>query len=76
MLNIGLQFLIEKLKILSPTNTAHQTNLFGEDLLQQLDLLDLFFQLAVVIPWPELKEEFAKYTHQAANTAMLLRITY
>ncbi len=44
-----------------PQNTIHQTNLFGEDLLQQLDLLDPLLQLAAVIPWAEFEEEFAQY---------------
>ncbi len=47
--------------MLSPKNTAHQTSLFGEDLLQQLDLLDPLLQLAAVIPWSEFEEEFAQY---------------
>jgi len=45
----------------SSKNTAHQTNLFGEDLLQQLDLLDPLLQLAAVIPWSEFEEEFSQY---------------
>ncbi len=51
-----------EMKILQ--NTAHQTNLFGEDLLQQLDLQDPLLQLAAVIPWPEFEEEFAQYYPQ------------
>jgi len=41
--------------------TPHQTNLFGTDLLQQLDLLDPLLQLASIIPWSEFEEEFAQY---------------
>ena len=32
----------------------HQTNLFGTDLLQQLDSCDPLLQLAKVIPWADL----------------------
>lgn len=47
--------------MLLPKNPAHQTNLFGEDLLQQLDLQDPLLQLAAVIPWSEFEQEFAQY---------------
>ena len=47
--------------MLQPTSTAHQTSLFGEDLLQQLDLRDPLLQLATVIPWSEFEQEFAQY---------------
>ena len=36
------------------SNTGHQTNLFGTDLLQQLDPNDPLLRLASVIPGPEL----------------------
>jgi IS5 family transposase len=43
------------------TNTAHQTNLFGTELLQQLDAGDPLLQLASAIPWSELEQAFAKH---------------
>ncbi len=43
------------------SSTAHQTNLFGTDLLQQLDAGDPLLQLASVIPWAELEQAFAQY---------------
>jgi hypothetical protein len=39
--------------MLLPANTGHQTNLFGTDLLQQLDEGDPLLQLADVIPWSD-----------------------
>ncbi|MEE9338143.1 MAG: hypothetical protein V3U87_08690 [Methylococcaceae bacterium] len=42
-------------------NTAHQTNLFGTDLLQQLDCLDPLLQLSAIIPWSEFEQAFAKH---------------
>jgi IS5 family transposase len=47
--------------MLLPANTAHQTSLFGTDLLQQLDIDDPLLQLAEVIPWSGLEQAFAKY---------------
>ncbi|OQK15573.1 hypothetical protein AU255_15215 [Methyloprofundus sedimenti] len=47
--------------MLLSTNTAHQTNLFGTDLIQQLNLLDPLLQLAAVIPWSAFEQEFAQY---------------
>ena len=41
-------------------NTAHQTSLFGTDLLQQLDTDDPLLQLANIIPWSEFEQAFAK----------------
>jgi len=58
---ICLYFLVEKLKMLLPKNTAHQTSLFGTDLLQLLDIQDPLLQLAAVIPWSKFEEEFAQY---------------
>ncbi len=47
--------------MLLPVNTAHQTNLLGTDLLQKLDERDPLLQLAVVIPWSEFEQAFAKH---------------
>ena len=38
----------------------HQTNLFGSDLLMQLDLNDPILQLAAGIPWQDFDKEFSK----------------
>jgi len=43
------------------SSTGHQTNLFGTDLLQQLDPDDPLLRLASVIPWRELDQAFAKH---------------
>ena len=40
------------------SSTAHQTNLFGIELLQQLDAGDSLLQLA---PWSEFEQAFAQY---------------
>jgi hypothetical protein len=50
--------------MLTPSNTGHQTNLFGTDLLQQLDRRDPLLRLAGVIPWHELDQAFAKHYAQ------------
>jgi IS5 family transposase len=47
--------------MLIPSRTGHQTNLFGTDLLQQLDPGDPLLRLAKVIPWPELDQAFARH---------------
>ena len=61
--------------MLHPANTAHQTSLFGTDLLQQLDLDDPLLQLAEVIPWPELEQAFAKhYTPGVGRPAKPIRL--
>jgi IS5 family transposase len=47
--------------MLITSRTGHQTNLFGTDLLQQLDPNDPLLRLAGVIPWHELDQAFAKH---------------
>ncbi len=47
--------------MLSPSSFVHQTNLFGTDLLEQLDQNDPLLQLAEVIPWADFEQAFAKY---------------
>jgi len=44
----------------------HQKNLFGDDLLQQLDPNDLLLQLAHVIPWNDFDNVFGH--HYSKNT--------
>ncbi len=72
---MSLCFLVEKLKMLLPTNTAHQTSLFGTDLLQQLDLQDPLLLLAEAIPWSEFETEFAQhYTPGVGRPAKPIRL--
>jgi len=47
--------------MLTDSPEYHQTNLFGSDLLLQLDPNDPLIQLARVIPWQEFDEKFSKY---------------
>jgi len=47
--------------MLITSSTGHQTNLFGIDLLQQLDPNDPLLRLATVIPWHELDQAFTKH---------------
>jgi IS5 family transposase len=47
--------------MLIASNTGHQTNLFGNDLLQQLDPNDPLLCLAGAISWLELDQAFAKH---------------
>jgi len=46
--------------MLITSSTGHQTNLFGTDLLQQLDINDPLLRLACAIPRHELDQAFAK----------------
>ncbi len=47
--------------MLHSPNSAHQTNFFGTDLLQQLDQSDPLLQLATVIPWSDFERTFDKH---------------
>ena len=47
--------------MLTESSKHHQTNLFGSDLLLQLDPKDPLIQLAAVIPWQDFDEAFAKH---------------
>ncbi len=61
--------------MLTPSSSAHQTNLFGTDLLQQLDPHDPLLQLAKVIPWVEFERAFAKhYTYNTGRPAKPIRL--
>jgi transposase, IS5 family len=57
------QFLVETSPTSMPTFTpaAHQTNLFGTDLLTQLDPAEPLLALAQAIPWAELEREFGRH---------------
>ena len=61
--------------MLLPANTAHQTNLFSTDLLQQLDEGDPLLQLAAIIPWSEFEQAFTKhYTPGIGRPAKPIRL--
>lgn len=47
--------------MLSQSSEHHQTNLFGHDLLLQLDPSDPLLQLAAVIPWQDFDKAFSKF---------------
>lgn len=47
----------------------HQTNLFGTDLLLQLDPTDPLLQLAAVIPWEDFEQAFAKHYSKDTGAA-------
>ena len=46
-------------KMLTRSSDVHQTNLFGQDLLLQLDPDDPLLQLASAIPWEKFDQDFA-----------------
>src|SRR4030066_342782 len=52
--------------MLTPSSTLHQANLFGTDLLLQLDPNDPLLKLASAIPWYEFEESFS--IHYTAAT--------
>lgn len=47
--------------MLTQSSTTHQTNLFGTDLLLQLDPKDPLLKLSSVIPWHDFEEAFSVY---------------
>ncbi|MDD5114682.1 MAG: IS5 family transposase [Methylobacter sp.] len=46
------------------SSTGHQTNLFGTDLLEQLDPSDPLLRLASVLPWQQLEQAFTQHYSQ------------
>jgi transposase, IS5 family len=61
--------------MLTPSSPGHQTNLFGTDLLQQLDRNDPLLGLADAIPWRELDEAFSRhYTQGHGRPAKPIRL--
>jgi len=48
-----------ELKMLTSSPSRHQKNIFGKDLLLQLDIKDPLIQLSEVFPWQALEEKFA-----------------
>lgn len=60
---------------LSPFYAAHQTSLFGTDLLLQLDPNEPLLALAQAIPWVELEREFGRhYCPGVGRTALPIRL--
>lgn len=53
--------------MLISTPTGHQTNLFGNDLIQQLDPEDPLLQLAQALPWAEFETAFSKHYTQGTG---------
>ncbi len=53
--------------MLTPDSPHHQTNLFGPDLLLQLDPNDPLLALATAIPWSIFDEAFAKHYSQTTG---------
>ncbi len=47
--------------MMTPGPNGHQTSLFGNDLLQQLDPQDSLLVLAAAIPWKTFELEFTRY---------------
>jgi transposase, IS5 family len=47
--------------MMTPSSNGHQTNLFGNDLLQQLDPQDPLLVLAAAIPWKTFELEFTRH---------------
>jgi len=61
--------------MLTPSSPGHQTNLFGTDLLQQLDRTDPLLRLADTIPWRELDQAFSRpYTQGHGRPAKPIRL--
>jgi transposase, IS5 family len=61
--------------MLTPSSPGHQTNLFGTDLLQQLDRNDPLLRLADAIPWRELDQAFRRhYTQGHGRPAKPIRL--
>jgi len=46
---------------MTPSSNGYQTNLFGNDLLQQLDPQDSLLVLAAAIPWKTFELEFTRH---------------
>ncbi|WP_295623637.1 transposase [uncultured Nitrosomonas sp.] len=53
--------------MLTTNSTSHQTNLFGTNLLQQLDIIDPLLKLSAAIPWHEFDEAFSIHYTRAVG---------
>ncbi len=61
--------------MLISSRNGHQTNLFGYDLLQQLDTRDPLLQLAQALPWSEFESEFGlQYSHKKGRPSKPIRL--
>ena len=61
--------------MLRRSSTIHQPNLFGTDLLMQLDPNDPLLKLASAIPWQEFEESFSiHYTAAAGAPSKPIRL--
>ena len=61
--------------MLRHSSTIHQPNLFGTDLLMQLDVNDPLLQLADAIPWQEFDEAFSiHYTKSTGAPGKPIRL--
>ena len=63
--------------MLRHSSTIHQPNLFGTDLLMQLDVNDPLLQLADAIPWQEFDEAFSiHYTKSTGAPSKPIRLLF
>ena len=53
--------------MLTSSSSSHQTNLFGTDLLLQLDPNDPLLKLSTAIPWHHFEEVFAMHYKEAVG---------
>jgi len=53
---------------------CHQTNIFGTDILQQLDQTDPLLQLSTIIPWQDFQTEFKKFYKNGGAPAKPIRL--
>ena len=61
--------------MLTQSSGQHQTNLFGNDLLVQLDPSDPLLSLATVIPWQDFDDAFSKfYTENSGAPSKPIRL--
>ena len=58
------------LKMLRRSSAIYQLNLFGTDLLMQLDVSDPLLKLAVAIPWQEFDEAFSIHYTKSTGAAI------
>ena len=61
--------------MLTNSPAGHQLNLFGMDLLQQLDPTDDLIQLGAIIPWSDFDKSFSKhYTEKVGAPSKPIRL--
>ena len=64
--------MLKKMLIETPQN--HQMNIFGTDLLQQLDLRDPLLNLSLTIPWQDFEDEFKVFYKKGGAPAKPIRL--